>query len=71
MKRWKTQVAAAHALDIAQSSVWEWQKRGIPFLRQQQIERVTGGELIADIRHAPKREREDYGQTLCRTGKAA
>lgn len=58
MAHFKTQVAAAEALGIAQSSVSEWQKNGIPFVRQVQFERATRGKLRADPPPAPKPKQE-------------
>ena len=45
---YKTQTAAAAALDMSQSSVSEWQEKGIPIPRQYQIQVLTGGKLKAD-----------------------
>ncbi len=43
-----TQTATAQALGIHQSSVSEWQQKGIPVPRQYQIQVLTGGKLQAD-----------------------
>lgn len=39
----------ARALDIWPSAIYQWGDRP-PALRQLQLERITGGELIADAR---------------------
>jgi hypothetical protein len=44
----KTQAAAARALDIKQPSIAGWKDSGIPTPRQYQIEIITGGKLKAD-----------------------
>jgi hypothetical protein len=52
-----TQQRLANALGIkAQSSISKWVKKGIPYLRQLQIQLVTKGKLKANIEHAPKRK---------------
>ncbi len=68
---WSTQAEIAAALGVTQPSVAEWKEKGIPWLRQLQIERVTAGALRAEIAHARKHERKRYGQTLCPAGRAA
>ena len=44
-----TQAEAARKLQVAQPSVWAWQKTGIPLERQIDIEIKTGGTLKADL----------------------
>ncbi len=45
-----TQVKAAQALGIAQSSIAEWVSSGdVPMVRQYQIEIATEGQLRADL----------------------
>lgn len=44
-----TQVKAAKALGLSQSSVAEWKEKGIPAGRQAQYELLTGGALKADL----------------------
>lgn len=61
IRYFKTQVAAAAALEVNQSSVSDWKKNGIPPLRQLQVEEVTRGKLKAavDVYQQPsKRARE-------------
>lgn len=44
-----TQMKAAEALNLYQSSVSEWVQNGrVPWLRQLHIEKVTGGALKAE-----------------------
>ena len=43
-----SQAEAARVIGIKPPSVCEWQKNGIPELRQIQIERLTKGKLRAD-----------------------
>jgi len=45
LAHYKTQSAAARALGIAQASVAEWAKAGVPILRQYQIEVLSKGSL--------------------------
>ena len=57
IKFFDTQQRLADALGIkAQSSVSKWMKKGIPYLRQLQIQLATKGKLKADINHAPKKQ---------------
>lgn len=44
-----SQGAAARALGLAQSSVWEWQEKGVPLPRQAQYQLITRGKLKADL----------------------
>lgn len=46
----KTQAAAARALNIKQPSISAWRIKGIPKIRQYHIENVTGGALKAERR---------------------
>jgi metal-dependent amidase/aminoacylase/carboxypeptidase family protein len=46
-----TQVAAANALGVTDKAVSAWKKRGIPLVRQYQIQVVTGGRLQAGMAH--------------------
>lgn len=50
IKHFGTQTKAADALGLSQPSVSEWQQRGIPFLRQLHIEKLTKGKLKADTK---------------------
>ena len=44
-----SQTAAARAIGTRQSTVSDWVRADhIPFVRQKQIEEVTGGALVAD-----------------------
>lgn len=46
IEHFKTQTAAAAALNIGQSAVANWCKRGsVPMLRQMQYEQLTKGKL--------------------------
>lgn len=42
-----TQAEAARAIGVTRGRVWQWRLEGIPLLRQFQIERITGGALVA------------------------
>ena len=48
LKHWGSQAEIARKLGLRQPSVWGWQAKGIPALRQLQIERLTEGALRAD-----------------------
>lgn len=52
IRHFGTQTRAAEALGLAQPSVSEWQQRGIPFLRQLHIEKLTKGRLKAEFKSA-------------------
>ena len=43
-----TEKACAAALGIEQPSVNSWKKKGIPWMRQMQIQELTEGKLKAD-----------------------
>ena len=45
-----TQAKAAAALGVGQQAVSKWRREGIPYLRQIQIEKVSGGKLVAGRR---------------------
>lgn len=49
IKHFGTQSDVAEALNIKQPSVASWKSRGVPLLRQMQIQLVTGGLLQAEI----------------------
>ena len=52
----KTQEALAKQLGIKQPSIAKWVKTGVvPYLRQLQIESLTGGALKADRSILPRR----------------
>ena len=51
-----SQAAAARALELSQPSIYGWKEKGIPFLRQLDIERRTGGALKAEKPEAGKRK---------------
>lgn len=42
-----SQAEAARAIGVTRGRVWQWRLEGIPTLRQFQIERITGGALVA------------------------
>lgn len=54
MQHFGTQTKAGDALGVAQTTVAEWKKTGIPLPRQYQIQVLTGGILKADP--TPKRK---------------
>lgn len=54
MAHFKTQTATGEALGVAQTTVADWKKTGIPLPRQYQIQVLTGGVLQADP--TPKRK---------------
>ena len=56
IKHFRTQERIAASLGIQQPSVSLWRKRGIPKLRQMQIQLVTAGRLVANQRIDQKRE---------------
>ena len=50
IKHFGTQVKAAAALGVNQSSIAAWKRNGIPVPRQYQIEVVSGGALKVSSR---------------------
>lgn len=48
---------AAKETGVSRATLYAWQRNGIPMAAQMQIEMQTGGELKADIAHAPQSER--------------
>lgn len=48
IKHFGSQAKLARALNVRQPSVYEWRERGIPLVRQYQIERITLGRLRVD-----------------------
>ena len=55
MDLYGTQTKAGDALGVAQTTVADWKKFGIPLPRQYQIQVLTGGVLKADP--TPKRRK--------------
>lgn len=54
IKHFKTQTAAAAALDVTQPTIANWKSRGkIPPLQQLRLELATGGALNADRKIKP------------------
>lgn len=52
VQHYGNQTAAGDALGVSQSTISGWEERGIPHLRQLQIEVLTCGALMADAESA-------------------
>lgn len=51
IKHYGSEAKVAAALDIRAPSVYGWRERGVPFLRQVQIQLQTAGKLKAGKRN--------------------
>lgn len=58
-----TQARMARAVGVSRAAILKWTD-GVPLLRQYQLERVTGGDLVADDQTLPTRTVE---RTECTT----
>lgn len=58
IQHFKTQRAVAETLGLTQPSISDWKERGVPHLRQIQIETITRGKLRADPEAKRPRRKE-------------
>jgi len=57
IEHYGTQQRLADALDVRQSNVSKWMKKGIPYLRQLQIQVLTKGKLKANKSQSAERNK--------------